>query len=244
MATLNLIADELSGALNRPFDSMLKQRLKSIFRHEAATMIRQSIDKVGVDDIFRTRFRVRIAKVTDNTLVGVHGDKWFRTIYKVPRPIRYKTDEPFLWVGSDDGKTIFIYSRLTEIQYGEIQPAYVGNTIESINYKPIRYIWQNDYIYIYNYLYTTSGISDIIVPGIDPGNDEAEDIPYITIEGPFGINDIITPEDELSSIVVTDDTELPLPEDLIQAIKLKLLSGELRVTDSKDIIPPSHTDNN
>lgn len=40
-----------------------------------------------------------------------------------------------------------------------------------------------------------------------------------------------------------DDSEFPLTSDLIQTIKIKLVSQELNVTDSKDKIPAEHIDN-
>lgn len=250
MASINLIADEITGALNRPFDDMFKSRVKSIIRHQLAVFIRQSIEKSGVDDIFKTKFKVQVQKYinVDFELIGVEDERLFRTINKVPRPLRYKTDEPFLWVGDINGRGTYIYSTLQELPYADLQKVYSGKVIAgdtNILYKPIRYVYQNDYIYLFNYLgevYDEN--TEPPIGGTPPPDPEIEPNYYIGIEAVYPVKTMLTPEDNLNNETIDDNTDLPIPEDLIQLVKTELLSKELSIIDNRDKEIVSHIDNN
>lgn len=290
MATLRLIADEIGDALARPFDWMFKERIKSIFRHEAATLVRQAINKDGLSDHFKTKFTAGIEVVDDTSLPCGSDCGVIRTSNKLAKPIRYNSDEPFSWIGTPDGKVVYIYTKLTELPYADLTEPYQAH--------PIRYHYQNGYVYIddatcgsitavadytatvagtvlvttsvdhklktgynitisgttsYNGDYTVTVVSNTTFYITDTfvasetgswirklASDEC-----ISIEGSYPLGDVFesTPEAALNSSVFNDDTELPLPDDLIQAIKLKLLSGELSITDDKDKAIDSHIDN-
>lgn len=289
MATLNIIADEIGDALGRPFDWMFKARIKSIFRHEAYLIIKQSIDKDGMTDYFKTKFSVELS-VVDNT-DAICGTCDIRSTNKIADPIRYRTDEPFTFVGNKDGTVIYIYTKLTELPYADLTEVYAAN--------PIRYIYQNKYLYLKNNGGTCGSITNIVdyaatVAGTVLVTSEAHDLTtgnkvdissttdynatytitvvdvdtfYVTatyvadetsgswkrnmssiclsVEGAYPFGDVFatTPEESLNDNVFDDDTTLPIPEDLIQAIKLRLLDGELSIIDSKDKITPDHIDN-
>lgn len=289
MATLNQIADEIGDSLGRAFDWMFKERIKVIFRHEAATMVRQAIDKDGLTDHFKTKFNATISIVDDSGLPCGSECGAIRT-GKLADPVRYKTDEPFSWVGKSDGTVIYIYTKLAELPYADLTEVYQNN--------PIRYVYQNGYIYIKNggicgtitavtdYSATVSGTvlvtssdhnlktgfkivvssttsydgtfiitkvsddtfyyTDTYVADETSGDwDRSLVDTCISIEGAYPIGDVLadTTESQLNSTILTNDTELPIPEDLIQGIKLKLLEGELSSIDSKDKIQPEHIDN-
>lgn len=289
MSSIRQIADEIGDALNRPFDWMLKERIKAVFRHEAFTIVKQAIDKAGLTDQFKTRFSAAIS-VVDNT-ASICGTCDIRTTNPVATPIRYKTDDPFSFVGNKDGTVVYIATKLAELPYANLTEVYQG--------KPIRYIYQNKYIYlddgygtcgsitnIIDYSVTISGtilitsVAHNLITGhkvdITDTTDYNEtytitvvdvDTYYITatyvadetsgswkrnvsdeclsLEGAYPLGDVTgsTPEEGLNSTIFTDDTELPIPEDLIQAIKLKLLDGEFSIIDDKDKIQPSTIDN-
>ena len=248
MATLKLIADEITGALNRPFDIFFRERLMSDIRHELALEIRRSIEKSGIDDIFKTKFKVPVNKYinTNGVLFGADDEHLYRTINKVPEPIRYKTDEPFLWVGDVNGRVTYIYTTMQELLYADLQPAYVGQVDTSLTpdilFKPIRYMYQNGYIYLFNYVgeeYKT----EPPIGGTPPPEPEEEPTYILGIEGVFGVTSIITPEDTLNGVTITENTELPIPEDMIQIVKLRLLQGELSIIDNRDKVTPEHIDN-
>lgn len=293
MATLNIIADEIIGALDRPFDYMFKERVKSIFRHEVATMVRQAIDKDGITDHFKTRFLVDISIIDDSSISYAVGNKVLRSTNKIANPVRYKTDTPFTWVGNADASLIYMYTKIYELKYANLTAAYT--------LQPPRYVYLNDYLYLYDgytgfegdisnityYSSITSGIltvtstnhnlkdNDSIVITGTTNYDGTYSITWIddnsfyitkayvadvtigswtksitgfkvAVEGVYPLGDVFDKEIEnrLNSKVFTDDTELPLPEDLIQVIKLKLIGGELSVIDDTDRIKADHIDNN
>jgi len=221
--TLNIISDEIIGALDRPFDHMFRERVKSIFRHEAALMIRRELNKDGMTDHFLTHFTAPMEVIDDSDLPCSRNGKIFRNSGKLSTPIRWRTDDPFSSIGLPNGLVVFIYTKLYEFPYADLQDAYVGN--------PPRYFYENGYIYV-NFI------------DWDVDNPTGEEC--IKVGAAFGIGDMFdsTPEARLSDTFFDDDTIIPLPEDLIQTIKLNLLKGELSVTDSKDKIIPEHMDNN
>lgn len=238
MASLKLIADEIAGALDRPFDDMFKERIKSIFRHEMATMIRQQLNKTGVDDQFKTRFSLVCKPSTPSdspygTLTL--GNNWFRSENPIPKPIRYTTDDPFVYVGDPSGELPYIYTKLAEMRYTSLLHANMQNyQIGDGDLKlPHRYVYANDFIYVY-------------YDNVLEGEDVLTELKLL-VEGVFTVNPNITTstiENNTAGIVYFDTMELPLPEDMIQLIKERLLKGELSITDDKDKITPAHMDNN
>lgn len=291
MATLNKLADEIGDALNRPFDWMFKERIKEIFRHEAATSVRQAINKDGNQDQFKTRFSAAVAVYNNMETYNV-GYNVYRTVDQLPTPIRYSTDDPFTYVGTTNNRLAFIYTKPEELQYADLSPTYT-------NY-PTRYTYSNSYIYLHNTMFAVQGditsITDysttvagtvlivsaahklitgntITITGTTNYNSDysvtvinkdsfyvtatyVEDeivgewiitsaVPYIAIEGAFLLGDVFdqTIENRLSNKFFNDDTTIPLPEDLIQGIKMKLLSGELSILDNRDKAPDTHLDN-
>jgi len=303
MSTLNTIADEITGALNRPFDWQFQARVKSIFRHEAATLVRQSIDKDGLTDHFKTKFNSDLILVDYSALSCGSNCKVIRTNGKVAPPIRYKTDEPFSWIGTADGKVVYIYTKLTELPYANLTEVYQN--------KPIRYVYENGYVYLKDDSIKTCGaitdveyelvgsihtfkvtstahkliVGDVInvvlnitadtpitydnveviaitsdtfnvevivtelpteASGIGTWSlNSSSRISCLSIEGAYPLGEVFgsTLESQLNNTIFDDDTTLPLPEDLIQVIKLKLLQGELSILDDLDKAPDSHLDN-
>lgn len=221
MANLKQISEEIAGALNRPYDAQFKARIRAIFKHEAATVIKQQLDKGGNTEQFIGTYHLKLEVITDMYNPCSNSNKMFGTTEDIVKPIRYNTDDPFSFIGKPDGTVVYIYSRLTELPYADLQPAYKGS--------PIRYIYRNDRLYFPN-------MEDVD----NPTGEEC-----VGITAPFPMGSIIgkRPNDIKDSILFNDDQELPFAEDLIQIIKLKLLQGELSVTDSKDKITPEHMDN-
>ncbi len=229
MASLKLIADEISDALARPFDDMFKERIKSIFRHELATVIRQQINKYGISNQFKSNFQstcIESSPIITSLYSSDGVDNWYRTLNKIPQPVRYESDDPFTFVGSIINNIPFIYTNLSENNYTSYLPMNqkeyqlpVGQTKLK---KPARYFYRDGYIYIY-------------AEGID-----IDDSFVLNIEGVF----VGSPNSITDTTSITDDMEFPMPEDLIQTVKERLLKGELSIIDDKDKIPQSNIDNN
>lgn len=94
---------------------------------------------------------------------------------------------------------------------------YLGNIKDSVVY-----IWKNNRIYVLNNL----ELADLIA-----------EAPY---ENPY----IYMDNYNEGSIEYYADMEFPIPLDLIQNIKNRLLSGELSIIDNRDKVTPTHVDNN
>ena len=141
MATLNQLGARVANLLKQPFNLELQERIKDAFKNLRATRIRQSIERNGVDDILTQSYIVCVTKVdvTLDDCARKLGCNILRSSNKVAVPIRYKTDEPFTFVGTDDGVT-FIYSTLGAVLKMKYLPM-IGNAIW--------YIYENGYIYLY-----------------------------------------------------------------------------------------------
>lgn len=206
MATFNEIASEVSHALGDPFNHALRQRIKSVFRHQAATFIRQDIERNGINQQLKVRYSTTLTKVDKADTCIVNLDCIIlRTTNKVPKPVRFKGAAPFTFVGSPDGSIVFMHSPSESLKY-----------LASIRFLQgsIVYHYSNEYIYVYN----------------------AKRLNFITIEAPYlstNISNICTSD---NNECYTDDMELPVPEDMIQAIKMAILRGEFKL-----IPPQDHT---
>jgi len=225
MATLNSIADEITGALDRPFDAMFKERVKELFKHQLSLLLRQEINKRGVNDLFATSFTTNIIDVTDSNKVnlkylsGIASDYVYRSESKVPIPIRYNTDDPFTYVGDKSGSVPYVYSKLGEIVYAGL--------LNINKEKQSRYTYQNQYLYLYNTNVVHIDVATTL----------------LAISGVYPIGDVMSDEDTLNGITFQDDTTLIFPDDLIQQAKLWLMKGELTITDEKDKVKPTNIDN-
>jgi hypothetical protein len=237
MATLNQIADQVSDALNRPFDDMFKERIKAVFRQESANYIRQQITKHGIDSHFKTRYST-VCKPVNNSdssldLNATFNNSCYRSINKVAVPVRYQTDEPFTYVGDISGMIPYIYINLVLYDYDDYLPMVQNaNDLEEGQPpagSPIKYDYRNGYIYVYFKPALESATANIMIEGVHNTysfiKDESKD-------------------SKDADLVYNDDVEFPIPDDIIQMVKDKLISGEFSVIDDKDKIKSPHLDNN
>ena len=238
MATLKEIADQIADALNRPFDDMLKERVKAIFKQEMAVLIRQQLNKDGLDSSFLTRYSAECIPITasdSSMVVGVTlNGTAYRTKNKVATPIRYHTDDPFTYVGDINGIVPFIYTKLAELRYANYMPAiekawHIRHENINVPRTPIRYDYRNNYIYIYFNLAVVHETYNIMIEGVHSTNSFLDDM---------------TEDSASNNTVNVDDYEYPAPYDLIQLAKERLLKGELSIIDDKDKILSRHLDNN
>lgn len=239
MATLKQIADQIALSLNRPFDDMLKERVKAIYKQELAVYIRQQINKYGIDSQFKTRYSVTCKRVNvaDSSLVSEITGNCFRTINKVAKPVRYITDDPFTYVGSVNGQIPFIFINTAALDYYSLMPAvqksYQLGEGEVLKIPP-KYDYINGYIYLY---YVPEEISEVEpLTSID-----------IMVEGVHSSYDFIQDESldaKEAGLIYLDTVDFPMPDDIIQLVKEKLLATELSLTDDKDKIISPHLDNN
>jgi len=206
MASLKQLATEYIDALGKPFDHLLYERIKALIIHERSTEIRRSVQKYGLDEEFLQRYKITLVPVDASDLYGVNSyHKVFRSENKIATLIRVPSDSPFSYVGAVDLTVPFLY----------IQPYALGNIDSLPALKDInKYSTRNGYVYVY-----TKNVN----------------LKELVVEAPFVNPHLIDNSNYTdASIPFTDDMEFFISEDMIQNIKIKLLKGELSVTNTSD----------
>ncbi len=138
MSTLNTVADEVIGALQRPFDIQFRERVKSALRNAFAVLIRQQLQKYGNDEQFNTHFYVDVVPKPASVCNpgGDPSETCWQSEFELPTPIRTGSDAPFGFVGTSDHKVSFIYTQPWEMKY--------ANNTEVYQSKPARYYFNNN----------------------------------------------------------------------------------------------------
>jgi len=210
MASLRQLATQIIDALDQPFNELLYQRAKDLIVHERALDIRRSVQKHGIDDEFKQRYKVPVQKVDKADFYQVTTDlEVYRSTNKIAALVRFQNDSPFTYVGAITHNIPYVYS----------QP-YAIDAQDSLRYMKyiVKYTFNNGYLYIFA-----------------KGNLLLENIGVETIHADPRLVDYSNfttgPE------VFTDDMEFLISEDLISNIKLRIFSGDLRIklTDDKEI---------
>jgi len=224
MATLNSIITQLGDALNRPIDSMLRARLKDLVIQTFSLFVSRSITSYGIDKEFVYSYYITELESV-STIEGITlARPYIITKNKIPRPLRYDTNCPFVYVGTVEGDIPFSYRNKHSRKYTSLLPN-VGNVPS--------YDFHEDRIIIWN------------PPELFTGSEPPQPIPFTTIlvqQVPFDPR-VASHPDEFGEFIFDDDREFPITQDLVEQIKLTLLQGELSVTDSKDKIEATHLDN-
>lgn len=142
MATLRQLAEQVIEAYGKPYDSVLYERAKDLILNTRATLIRQSFERTGIDDIFIIPFVFELIEVDiiDNCQVQLDCII-LRSKNKIPEPVRFKNDIPFTFLGTADGTRTFSY--IKSFQVPLIKHLKFG-------YKKISAFYINQYIYIIN----------------------------------------------------------------------------------------------
>ena len=141
MASLNFLAAEVTHLLNEPNNYDLTVRVKAAFKHLRATLLRQRIEKYGIESTYVQRFVIQLQEVDkfDNCLID-SGCVIMRTINKVPTPISYPADSPFIYVGTLLGTPMTMRSLVER------------NFAKHLKWadKAVSYDYINQYIYTFN----------------------------------------------------------------------------------------------
>jgi len=238
MATLNKIADDILGTLDRPNDVQFKERIKYVFINELASVLRQEINKRQISDDMKQTYVAPIELILNGDLPNEvdSTDIVYRTTNPVSKPVRYNTDDPFVSVKFISTNKHYIYIKnVSEYLY---RASFDLNRFNSDG-VPIYYSYRNGYIYLHNLENT---------PYYDS---ETEDLDtrdkFIVIIGVHNVFDFlnsITIEADTYNLGEGDDVELPIADDIIQLIKIKLLSSDFALVDNRDKVIPTHIDNN
>lgn len=209
MPSLNMLASEDAHILKDPLNIALKETIKRLYRELSAKYLRQSIERNGIDDVMRKGYIAELEAVSALDPCIITGCKVMRTKWKVPKPLRYKSDVPFLYVGQASllKPKSYIYILPQEMPY---------ITTYKLNSNIPRYFYLDNYIYFIN-----TGLVDK-VRIINIFENPSEVISYCEV----GCED--------------DDTEYPIPMDLISAIKTEILT----ILGTKGEIPNPDVENN
>ena len=142
MASLNLLATVDAEIIGRGEDVFLIENIKLLYKQLTPKYIRQSVERNGVDSILRKGYVSPIIAVDSIDGCSVLC-KVYRTQNIIPTPLRYKSDVPFLYVGTNNPfKPIpYIYILPPEMKY---------ISTYKLNNKIPRYYYHNNYIYFIN----------------------------------------------------------------------------------------------
>ncbi len=162
MATLNEIVYNLATQVGKPDDVVLRERLKMMVAYYRALFIRQDQQRnFSIPSQFIQQLdclEMEEASAMECCYQENIGCTVWRTVKKVPRPVRLYDGSDFIYVGTVDAKQP--YQRTTAVQ------ADYSRYSKWSKQHP-QYIYTNDRIYVYN---TTP--KKILVKGIfeDPSD--------------------------------------------------------------------------
>jgi len=153
---LRQIGDYGANILGQPSNHTLKERFKDSFKRVMATRIRQTVEKNGIDDMFKLSFETDIIPL-DNSLYGVKnpvikGVDYYYTPSPIPYPVRFQNDSPFTFVGLNNKPAI--YCRMVELKQYHRQ----SSSFPSIG-EVIAYLWINRHLFIVVNRHTPKGLT-------------------------------------------------------------------------------------
>lgn len=219
MATLRTYATQIIDALSRPFDEMFLRRVMDLIINERAVIIRQELNKGDSSHYYTFPYEVDLELVDGGEENIIYGKNILRSVNKIPTPIRRNDPEPFIQVSGIGGPTLTWISSATEYKYRCYMDKVSGGIV---------YTWKKNRLYILN----NEKLEKVIA--VAPYEN-----PLVYIDG-YNTQDLL----DGTAIVCDNDMEFPIPIDIIQNIKARLLSGELSIIDDKDKVIPTHVDNN
>lgn len=205
MASINMLVSEIVHSLGQPNSRPLRENVKSIIIHTRNELIRQSYEKHGyADKVLQQRFRVTLDDVADGEIelpegydFVQEGLKIKKTSQKVPRPVRFNNNLPFMRISTVGYKTnvAFPFIKESSARFASVLPGMCGLP---------QYDYINDYIYIFNIDGRFNQLNQIIIES-----------PF---EHPTIVNELSGNGNPLSALY-GDDDEWFLPEDMIGQIK-------------------------
>lgn len=199
MATLNQISERIAYAKNDPFNIMLLENIKFSVKYWRSMLIRRDIERNGLSDEYLQKIWVDLEKVDKIDPCNPSCGIILRTKYRIPKPVRIKSDVLFKFVGGldqNDDLVPFTYVEGEELRFTKF------NRFTS---KSVRFCYVNGYLEVYNNTFFKKML--IQTPFSDPSQ-------------------VNTMCDEPC---YNDDMEFPCPDDMIQQIVAGILGGELQI---------------
>ena len=142
MATLAKLAQEVASSFDRGTDFIFIERIKELIINTRMMFIHREIDKYGVSERYIQGYVANLITVNASMDSTIDSKLTIlRTENKIPAPIRYQTDVPFVFVGSLD--------RIVSFRY--IKP-YIMKHTRSLRLigNGICYFYIDGYVYVYN----------------------------------------------------------------------------------------------
>lgn len=143
MTKISILAQKIADNIDRPFDDMLLERLKSDIVSYRAVIVRREHDKTGrfAGTLVQDISPIKVISVDSIECGAPTGCNVMRTESVIPKPIRVKGNTNFTYIGAVNRMTPFTYIHPEEVKYLE-------HTKYGKNYP--RYSYLNGYIYIFN----------------------------------------------------------------------------------------------
>ena len=219
MPTLNQYASKIANMVGRQGDHETKERIKDAFKATFANRIRQTVERNGIDSTLALTFMAEVGVFPINSALykNTQGSgKEYRTINKVPVPIRIKNDAPFLSVTDEKSQFNFISVSQAEhrLRISSLSTGYWCS-----------YITVNNYLVLH--INTKVGLTGYINNGdLIPISDTEPFPKYIMItmiaENPEEIITMYSNDDG-------QDVELPFPNDMLEEIMYQILKVEFGI---------------
>lgn len=159
MATLNKLAYQVASSFDRDSDFLFIERIKDLIINTRNLFVHRETDKYGVNERYIQPYVAELTLVNasmDSTIDSRY--ELLRTTNKIPSPIRYQSDVPFVFVGSLDRM----------IGFRNIKP-YIMKSSRSLRLigSAICYFYSNGYIYIWNNTKLESILVEAIYEDLD-----------------------------------------------------------------------------
>ena len=123
MFTTKEIISSVTDNLNRPYDTILYNRIRLLVFAEANKLIRQQISKYGFDANYTQEYIIDLEAVDLSESSEYSITSVLRTTAKIPKPIRQK-GVPFKYVGAVDRSYPFVYKEAHESQLQRLERRY------------------------------------------------------------------------------------------------------------------------
>lgn len=142
MATLNSLAYQVASSFDRDTDFLFIERIKDLIINVRSTFIHRELDKYGVNEQYIQPYIAELEEVNASETTYITSKLTIlRTTNKIPTPIRYQSDVPFIFVGSVDRTIPFRYIKPYIMKF-TISLRFIG--------QGITYFYTNGYVYIFN----------------------------------------------------------------------------------------------
>lgn len=143
MTTLNKIVYDIAHSMGREDDPTLLERLKFNVHALRSTIIRRDLDKNRfTPNQYIQTLCVDMDFYDSSMCEGVTtGCKVFRSVRRIPDPVRFKDRVPFYYVGTINSKKEFSPTTFSELPY-------LGSN--KYTARKLRYYFSNGYLYLLN----------------------------------------------------------------------------------------------